>query len=429
MNIEKKELEKSQLEISVVLSLEEFQPYIKRGAEKVSKEVKIEGFRPGKVPFEILKQKIGEMSILEEAAHIAIHKTLDKVISENMDSKELVGQPKVEITKLAPNNPLEYKIIIAVSPEIKLGDYKSAKVKQKTVAIKEEETEKVIKDLREMRAQEVIADRPVKDEDKVIADINIFLDNVPIDGGQSKDAAVIIGKDYIVPGFDKKLIGGKKGEEKNFSLPYPKEFHMKNLAGKMVDFKVKIKDIFERKMPDLDDAFALGFGLKTLAELKENVKKSIEDQKNKEGQQAAERKMLDKIVEASRFDDIPELLISHETKIMQSELEQAIEQQGGKMEDYLSSINKTSQELMLDMMPEAVKRVKTTLAIRKIAKQEKIKISEEEVEKNVEEMKKYYKDKAEVKERVDTPEFRNYIINVLTTRKTVDKLREWNIEK
>jgi trigger factor len=183
MNVEKKDLEKSQVELLVSLTPEEFKFYIKKGAEKVSREVKIEGFRPGKVPYDILKQKIGEMSILEEAAHIAIHRTLDKAIAENLKDKDLVGQPRVEITKLAPDNPLEYKIIMAISPDIKLCDYKAVKIKQTSVDIKEEEIMTVLNDLREMRAQEAITDEPVKDGDKVIVDINMYLDNVPVDGG------------------------------------------------------------------------------------------------------------------------------------------------------------------------------------------------------------------------------------------------------
>jgi trigger factor len=429
MNVEKKDLEKSQVELLVSLTPEEFKFYIKKGAEKISKEVKIEGFRPGKVPYDILKQKIGEMSILEEAAHIAIHKTMDKVLDENLKEADLVGRPKVEITKLAPENPFEYKIIMAVSPEIKLGDYKSLKIKQAPADVTEEEIQNILNDLRDMRVKESITEEPVKDGDKIIADISIYLDNVPVDGGQNKDAAVIIGKNYIVPGFDKKLIGAKKNEEKSFSLPYPKDFHMKNLAGKMADFKVKIKEVYDRQLPELDDSFAVAFGVKNYSEFKDNVKKSLEDRKSKENIQVAERKMLDKIVSDSRFGDIPEMLINHESEIMQSELEQAITQQGGKMEDYLSSLKKTREQMILDMLPDAVKRVKATLVIRMIAKIEDIKISEEEVRKNKEELKNHYKDNKDLLQRIDTPEFRNYIVNTLTTRKTIDKLRDWNIEK
>ncbi|MEK7098065.1 MAG: trigger factor, partial [Patescibacteria group bacterium] len=179
MNVIKKELPKSQVELIVELSFEELKPFIERGAESISKEVKIEGFRPGKAPYDVLKRKIGEMSILEEAARIAINKTIDQAIKDNVRS-EPVGHPEVNIIKLSPENPLEYKVVIAVLPKIKLGDYKSVKVKTGTVDIKDEDVEKVIEQLREARAQEVISDKAIQEGDKVTADIGMFLDNVPV---------------------------------------------------------------------------------------------------------------------------------------------------------------------------------------------------------------------------------------------------------
>lgn len=428
MKVEKKNLEKSQIELTVELSVDEFKPYIQKGADRVSQEVKIDGFRPGKVPFDVLKQKVGEMSILEEAARIAISKTIDDAIKNNVED-DVVGQPKVDITKLAPNNALEFKVTLATVPEIKMCDYKDQKVKQASAKAEDKEVEKTLNDIRDMKTQEAIVDREVKDGDKVVVDIEMFLDKVPLEGGQNKDAAIIIGKDFIVPGFDKKLVGAKKDDVREFSLPYPKDFHMKNLAGKMVEFKVKVKDVYERKLPELNDTLAEGFGMKKLEELKDNIKKSIESQKQKEVAQVAEREMLDKLIEKSRFGDIAQSLVDHELDIMMSEMEQSIAQQGGKMEDYLNSLGKTQEQMAIELMPEAMKRVKASLLIREIAKKEKIKVEEKELDEHIQEMKKHYKDNQEAMKRVDTPEYRNYVANVFTSRKVVDKLREWNITK
>jgi len=434
MKVEKKELEKSQIELTVELSFDEFKPYIEKGAQIVSQEVKVEGFRPGKVPFEILKQKIGEMTILEESARVAISKTIDKAIKDNIE-KEIVGQPKIDITKLAPNNPLEYKVVLAILPEVKLGEYRNFKIKQKKAEIGDVEVEKMISNLREMRAKEVASNKTIGETDKAIVDIQMFLDKVPIDGGQNKDTAVIVDKDYIVPGFGKKLIGAKKGDEREFKLPYPKDYHMKNLAGKMVDFKVKVKDIFNRELPELNDEFALGFGVKKVDELKDNIKKSLEDQKKKENAQSAEREMLEKLIEKFRFGDIPQILIEHESNTMMAELEQGIQEQGGKFEDYLTSLRKTREQMILDILPDAIKRVKTSLLIKEIANQEKIKVEKEDLEKHIEEMKKYYTSmpeqepgqKNKIIKQLDSPQYRDYVYNVLSSRKVIDKLREWNI--
>ncbi len=301
--------------------------------------------------------------------------------------------------------------------------------------IKDEEIEKTLKDLQEMRVKEAVVDRGIKDNDKVILDIGMYLDKVPLEGGQNKDTAVIIGKDYIIPGFDKKLLGTCKGETREFNLPYPKDYHMKNIAGKMVEFKVTIKDVYKRELPALDDQFAKGLGLKKFDELKDNIKKSIKVQKESENKQRVEKEMLEKIIAKSRFGDIPEMLVDHEAKAILAELEQTVTSQGGKFEDYLSSINKTQDQLTLDLLPEAVKRVKISLLIREVAQVEKIKVKEEEIENYTKDMKKYYENAAktmpeakEMLEKINTPEHKNYVVNVLASRKVVDKLSEWNIE-
>ena len=196
MQVTKKDLEKSQVELLVELTPEEFAPYIEKGASKVSEKVKIEGFRPGKAPLDILKQKVGEMTILEEAAHIAIAKTIDDIIEKNTMDRMAVGQPKVEITKLAPGNPMEYKVIIAIMPTVALGKYKDLKVKQTEVKVEEVDILKTLNELQEMRVKEVISEEGVGDGDKVLVDIEMFMDKVPVEGGQTKDLAVIIGQNY-----------------------------------------------------------------------------------------------------------------------------------------------------------------------------------------------------------------------------------------
>jgi len=428
MKVEKKELEKSQVELIVELSWEEFKPYIEKGARKASADIKVEGFRPGKVPYEVLKQKIGEMTILEEAARIAINKTIEVAIEKNIE-KQPVGAPQVDIVKLAPDNPVVYKVVVAILPEVKLGDYKNVKVKVEKIEIKNEEIDKTIEQLREMRAKETIVGREARDGDKAIVNIEMFLDKVPIEGGQSKNSAVIIGKDYMVPGFSQKLIGVKKNDVREFSLPYPEDYHQKNLAGKMVEFKVKINEVYERKLPEMNEEFFKGLGLKDLAELKNNLRKNIELEKKQAAQQKTEIKMLDKIMEKTKFGDIPEMLVNHEAKAMIAELEQGIVSQGGKFEDYLNSMKKTRDQLTLDLLPDAVKRVKSALMIREIALKENIKISEDEVNKKIEELIKQYKGYEKVESRVKEPGYKAYLQNTMTNRKVINKLREWNVVK
>jgi len=428
MNVEKKDLEKSQVELLVKLTVDEFKPYIKQAADKISREVKIDGFRPGHIPMDVLKQKIGEMSILEEAAMIAVNKTIGLVIKNNLGDRS-VGQPKIDITKLAPNNPLEFKAVITVVPEIKIADYKSAKAKKDTVKIEDKEVERVIEELRDMRVSEKIVDRDAMDTDKVLVNIKMFLDKVPLEGGQNKDVTIIIGKDYVIPGFDKKIIGAKKNDVREFELLYPSDYHIKNIAGKIVEFVVDIKEVYERVVLEINDSFAVSFGLKNLEELKKNIHQTLEQRKNKEVTEKADREIIDQLVEKSRFTDLPEILIQHETDVMLDELRHSVEEQGGSFDDYLVHIGKNLDQLTLEILPNAVKRVKASLIIREIANLENIKVLKEELDDHVVEMKKHYSSNADMLANLQRPEYRSYAANVLNSQKVIDRLREWNIDK
>ncbi len=429
MKVEKKELERSQIELTIELNQEEFKPYLKEGADELSKEVKIDGFRQGNVPYDVLKSKVGEMSILDKAARIAINKNFEKVIKDNLSEEQPVGQPQVEITKLAPDNPVEFKILMALLPKVTIEKYKDLKVKPEEAKIDKKEVDKTIENIKESRATEKKVDREAKEGDKVTIDLEMFLDSVPLEGGQQKGMAVVLGKEYFVPGFDKQLVGIKGGETKEFELPYPKDFHQKNLAGKMVQFKVTVIDVFAREMPEVNDELAKSFGLNSLEELKKNIAEGLESEKKQEAKRKTESKVIEEVLKHTKFSDIPEVLVENETETMIRELEGNINSQGGKMEDYLSSLKKTRDDLKLEFSPGAVKRIKSALLIREVAEKEGIKVTEEEIDKKKEEMLAQYKGYQKVEERVKSPEYRGVLHNILSNQKTVDKLKEWNLVK
>jgi len=426
MQVTKKDLEKSQIELTIELSSEEFAPYIEKGAQKVAEEVKIEGFRKGKVPMDILKQKIGEMTILEEAAHIAVHKTVDNAVEENTVGRQPVGQPEVNITKLAPGNPFEYKVIVALLPTVALGKYKDLNLKVEEAKVDDKEVEKALHDLQEMRAQEVLVEREAKETDKVTVDVKMMLDKVPLEDGDHKELAVIIGKNYFVPGFDKKIIGMKQDEERTFELAYPDDHHQKNIAGKMVEFIVKAKGIYERQLPELNDEFASFFRLKDMAELKTNLQESLLHEKSHSVDLRNESELIGKIVEDTKFSEIPEVIITSESKNMLMELEQSVTRQGGKFEDYLGHIKKTKEQLILDLLPNAIKRVKSALVVREIAVIEKIDATEKEIHEKIDELEKQYTDNPEIQKMLHESGYHTYLSNILTNEKVIAKLKEWN---
>lgn len=426
MQVNKKDLDKSQVELSIEVVWEELAPFLEKGANNVSAQVKIEGFRPGKVPYEVLKQKIGEMTILEEAANLFINKNLGGILEKNMVGQNPVGQPRIEITKLAPENPMELKMIVAFLPTIALGKYKDLNIKVDKISLEKGELEKAMKDLAEMRAQETIVEEAAQDGDKLIVDIDMFLDKVPVEGGQSKDLAILLGREYFVPGFDKKLEGAKKGDERSFQLPYPENHHQTNLAGKMVDFSVKIKEVYRREIPKLDDEFAAVFQFKNIKDLEKVLEDNIIHEKEHELEHKQEAQMLDLIIEDTKFGDLPEVLLENETRHMMSELEHSLEHQGLKLSDYLIHLKKTQEQFMLDLTPSAVKRVKSALILREIAVVEKVLTSEAELDKKIAEMKEANKGNEQAQETFKQPSYRSYLENALTNEKIMKQLKEWN---
>ena len=364
---------------------------------------------------------------MEEAVKISLNKNIYKIIDENIKDKEVVGQPEVEITKLAPGNQAEYKIKVFVLPEVKLGKYKDLGLKENKVVVEEKEIEKIINDLLEMRAKEVISDKAIEKGDKVIASVNLFIDKVPIEDGQNPEVTILTGKNYFVDGFDKNIIGLKKGDKKEFNLVYPEKHYNKNLAGKLVDFKVEIKEVYQRQLPELNDDLAKIFQFKNVSDLKENIKKTIEIQKKREEDQKTEINLLEKIVNDSKFSDIPENLIKNEANLMMHEMEHGLVSQGGNFADYLKSINKTQDQLMLEILPNATKRVKSALILKEIAKEEKITVSESEMNKEIEVLKKKYEKNLEAIKNIDSSHYKAYLENSLINQKTIDFLKKSNI--
>ncbi len=418
------------IELEITISSSEFKDYVEKGGKKVAEQLNIEGFRPGKVPVEVAKQKVGEMSILEEAAQIAIRKTVNAVISKNIEEGEnIASQPQVEIIKLAPDNDFVYKVKIELLPKVNLGDYKGLNIKTKAVEVKEEEIEASLKKIQEMRAKETIKLSPAKKGDKLIVDINLFFDKVPVDDGQSKNVQVILGQEYFIKGFDQQLLGTNKGETKEFVLDYPKDHHQAHLAGQKVNFKVDVKEVYNREIPELNDELAKAWQLTSLDELKKTVADNIKQEKEKKLELENEKNLADSLIRKSSFDDVPASLIERESKAMVEEMKSNLESQGAKFEDYLTHIKKTENELILEFSPEATKRIKFALLLQEIVKKEKISVSDEEVNKMIEDLKKQYTSQPEALKVIESEQYQKSLKHNLLNDKIIKQLKEWNYER
>jgi len=421
MKVEVKKLPRSQVELTIEIDIAEYQPFLNQAVKTISEQIKIPGFRPGKAGFETVKQKVGENEIWQEALEPAVKKTFLKALHDNQ--LNTVGPPQVDVVKLAPGNPVIYKATVSLFPDLKLADYKKIKIEKKPVEVSTDQVQKFLAELQRIHAKEVLVDRPAQKGDKAEIDFDAFMDKIPIESGSAKKYPLVVGENTFIPGFEEQLIGLSKDDSKEFQLKFPENYHQKNLAGKPVDFKVKVLAIYERQLPELNDETAKSISqCETLTELKNKVKANLQHEFEHKADRVREDELIDKIIEQSEFEDIPDILIDSESKRMAEELEHNVSTQGLKFEDYLDHIQKTRPELILDFVPQAIKRVKGSLIMKKVADQEQISATQEEINREIEKDKIKYADNDEILTDLKRPEYHDYLNNIITAKKVMGHL-------
>ncbi|MFA5128944.1 MAG: trigger factor [Patescibacteria group bacterium] len=422
MQLNSKTLQKNTIELEIEVPVEELKTFLDKAATILALEVKIDGFRPEKVPFDVLVKHVGEMTIYEKAAELAVKKTYAKIVKD--ENLETLGSPEISVVKLAPGNSLIYKAKVSLLPHIKLGDYHKIKISRKKSEVPEEKVDAALHDLQKMQTKEVLVSHPIRKGDKVVLDMEMFLDKVPLEAGQTKDHAVYMAESYYVPGLTDQLLGLSAGDCKEFSLPFPKEHYQKNIAGKNVDFKVKIISVFELQPPALDDAFAKTLGQGSFDDLKNIIRKNLLAEMENQEEAHLEEEILKQVVAEARIEDIPELLINSEAHKMVHELEDSLAERGVNFEDYLKNIKKTENQLMLELAPRAVERIKTALAIKEIAAAEKIEATTAEIDEEVAKLREAYKNEPDLLDRVQSDESKQYLGNIIKNRKAVKLLKD-----
>lgn len=423
MKTQTKKLPKNQIEITVELEATEIQSQLEKAASRLSSKSRIDGFRPGKAPFDIVKQKFGEGAILEEALNDIVSATYIKAISK--EKLEPIDTPKIDIVKLAPGNPIIYKATVSLLPKINICEINKIKVEKKEVKIDEKKIDSTIKNLAESRRKEKLVNREVQDKDIVEINMELLKNNVPIEGGIAKGHKVIMGEPHYVPGFDKKLLKLKKGDKKEFEINFPKDHYNKQLAGKPIKCRVEILGVYEKEIPKIDDEFAKTLGkFKDLKELRNQIKANIEKEAKMKEQERQEIEMLEKLTEKSTFDEIPEILLKEESRKMIAELEGNLANQGIKFQDYLTHLKKSEEEMKKEFLPQAKKRVKIALLLRKYAEEKNINVSEKDIDEEVEKITAYYPNDLEVQNQIRSEHYRNYLKNTLTNKKVINILKK-----
>lgn len=417
-------LNDSQVKITVTVPAEQVERGMRHAAEHMSEDTTIPGFRPGKAPYEVVKERLGEMKLLEHAVEELIRASLSAALIE--EDLNIVGQPYFTVEKMAPGNDLVYTAEIALMPMIKkLGDYESLTVKPEDTKATDEIFEQAKKDLLRMRTVEVRAKEghELAKGNKTVVNLTMKRGGVVLEGGEAQNHGIYTGEPYYIEGFVEQILGAKEGEERNFKLKFPKDHYQKHLAGEDVDFTVKINEIFTLESPAYDDAFAAGLGFKNLAEMEAKLRENLGDEKVEQEARRQEKAVLELLADKSTFSDIGDLLINQEIEKMIWELRQWVTQNGMEFEEYLKSVKKTVPDLKLDFAKQALTRIKVALVLEEVAKKENINPTEEEVNAEVDRIGAQVEKDPAAKEHVYSPAYRERIETQLRNRKTVDFLK------
>lgn len=435
MEIKINSLQKSKKEIIASLNQKDLLPFKEEALKELNKDLKINGYRSGKAPLSIAENHLSSLKVYEKMASLAIEQIYPKIIKEK--KIQAIGYPSINITKIIPNQEVEFKAEISVIPHIELPDYQEIikripKVKKETLVIEEKEIEQALIWLQNSRASLEKVNRPAQKGDIATIDYQIKEDKNLIENGEGKDYSFILGKGNFIPGFEDNLIGMKSGEEKKFELVVPKDWAQKNLQNKKLTINVFLKEIKTKQLPSLDDKFAQSIGkFKNLEDLKKNIQEGLLLEKKQKETEKWRLEALEKIVAETKA-DLPDILVQNEIEKMIEELKVQLDRMQLPFEKYLEQIKKDEKELRKELQELAEKRVISALVLREIASVEKIEVSEKKIKEKVNEILKQIPE-TEKKENIDKNNLREFALGIIRNEKVFQILegeqRENNQDK
>lgn len=377
-------------EINIKVEGKEWEEALDKAFVKANAKAKIDGFRPGKAPKEVFLKKYGKEALYMDAADIVLDGAYRKVFEDNKDL-EIVSQPEIGL-KSIDEKGVEFTFKLTLKPEVKLGKYKGLNVKKDSVKVTKEEVEHEIEHLRSHYAENVVKEGKVENGDIAIIDFEGFKDGKAFDGGKGENYSLTIGSNTFIPGFEDQIIGMAKGEEKDINVTFPEDYHSEELKGQPVVFKVKVNEIKEVKIPELDKDFFEDLGMEGI-DSKESLEAQVKENIKARRDADAENKYIDELLEAAAKNvevDIPDVMISEELDRILRQYEENLKMQGLTLEQFYQFTNSDEAALKEQMKDEATKRVTYRLMLEAIAKAEKIEITDEKANEEAETLAKRY---------------------------------------
>ena len=428
MEVSVKDKEQFQKSIEVSISSQEMKPYVTLAISALGKNLEVKGFRAGHVPESVVVQTVGEGKIWETAAEEVIQKSYVKILQEHRI--QAIEAPRVEVLQLAPGNAFRYRATVAVLPQFELPDFRAiarqVHTKEKKEVVAEgKEVEQTLQGLARSRAKYRAVNRAAQKGDHVEVSFEGRVAGVKQEGLEGRRQPLILGEERFVKGFEEMLTGMKAQDEKDFALALPDNFHQKGVAGKTVDFHVKMDAVQEREIPAIDDDFAKQLGdFQSFAQLEKNVRDGIQQEKEKKEKDRRILLILERIAKNTAV-FVPPVLIAQETEKMMEELEQQIAQMGLTLEGYFAQIKKTADEVRAGWVEKAKERVVVALVLRQIADKENIVVTDEEVETRTNQLIAPFKTPEDAEKAYGDPDdLRARIRGIIRNEKTTQLLEE-----
>ena len=421
-------LEKNMVKLTIEVDAEEFAKGMEAAYEKNKNKISVPGFRKGKVPKQMIEKMYGAGIFYEDAANAIIPKEYQRAAVES--GLDIVSQPEIDVTQIEEGKNFIFTATVAVRPEVTLGTYKGVEIAKVSTEVTDEDLEAEIKKVQEQNARIInVEDRPVQDKDDTVIDFEGFMNGVPFAGGKGENYSLTIGSHSFIDTFEEQLIGKKIGEETEVNVTFPEEYHAAELAGKPATFKVTVKEIKSKELPELNDELVQDISeFKTVDEYKADLKATLEKKKAKDAEVKKENEAIEAVV-ANAAMEIPEAMIKQQALQMADGYDRNLKQQGISLEQYVKMMGMEIDKFIESIYPEAEKRIKNGLVLDAIAKAEDFTVTDEEVEEEIKNMSSMYNMKEDELKDMMTDNERNQIKDDLAVQKAVKLIAAEAVEK
>ncbi len=421
-----KNLSDTKVEIKIVLDKDDLKDAKKKAIKRLSEEVKLPGFRKGKVPANMAEKQLNPNDVAQATLDIAVRTAIPKAFTDAKKNPLVI--PEVSVTKYVTDETAEFTATADILPEVKIGDFKKLGVKKQKIEIKDKDIKDVLDNVAKAYAEKKVAKKKAAMGDEVIIDFTGKKDGKPFDGGSAHDFTLGLGSHQFIPGFEEGIVGHEPGDKFDLELTFPKDYHAKEMAGKKVVFEVLLKQVSEVKIPEINDAFAKKCGpFKKLDDLKADIKKNLEAQNEHKVEEKYKDDLVNALVKKSTV-SAPDVLINDQLRFIRDDITRNAAAQGLSFEDYLKQTGQKEEDWTKEAKKIAEARVKASLVLQILARDQKIEVPDEEVSAKIAELKDVYKKSEEALKNLKDPRVRQDIKNRMTIEKTLDFLVKANEE-